>query len=195
MISIVNGHKPSLQVCEEWRKFYSNFFGLEVDFSQVMISPKPVFGEWMLIFIPKGLNLNLAFKVYSKLFNSTNCYNNLNEHITKNVRDTNCDYAVWVQDEVEPDREFLGKSAKQSDPDMKLGVTLLERIILGVRYLTETGNHLDIRGMTICSGSRDSEGFIPIIYWCKKGKVEERVEVSCILLNGVFCVSGIRAAQ
>jgi hypothetical protein len=59
-----------------------------------------------------------------------------------------------------PDIETLGKSAKEADPNMH-GITLRERIIMEIQYFKETENHLDIKNWTICSGSRDSDGFVP----------------------------------
>lgn len=61
---------------------------------------------------------------------------------------------------VEPDPATLGKSAREADPDMK-GITLRERMLLEIQYFKETRNHLDIKGWTICSGSRNSDGGVP----------------------------------
>ena len=64
------------------------------------------------------------------------------------------------QDSVEPDPETLGKSTKEADPEMK-GITLRERIIMELEYFERTGKHLDIKGITFCSGSRNSDGDVP----------------------------------
>jgi hypothetical protein len=149
------------EIREEWQKFYKTHFNWDVDFSQVLIPIKPVDGKWRLIFIPKGMTLNFAFKICEKLFSSWKYYDDLDKAISKNIRNTESHYAVWVRDEIEPDAEFLGKSTRETDPDMKVGVTLLERIIFEIKYFTETGKHLDIKGLTFCSGSRDSGGYVP----------------------------------
>lgn len=62
---------------------------------------------------------------------------------------------------VEPDPETLGKSVKEADPEMKLGCTLRERLLMEILYFKETDSHLDIKGWTICSGSRSSDGDVP----------------------------------
>lgn len=147
------------EIRDEWQKFYKIHFNWDVDFSQVIIPPKPS-GKWRLIFIPKGMNFNLAFSICEKLFKIWKYTENLNQSITKNIRNTDSHYVVWVRDEVEPDQEFLGKSTRQADPDMKIGITLLERIIFEIKYFTETGNHLDINGITFCSGSSNAIGDI-----------------------------------
>jgi hypothetical protein len=175
---------------EEWQKFYKNHFGWDVDFSQVIIPAIPTNGKWRLLFIPKGMTLNLAFKICEKLFTSWKYYDNLDKAISKNIRNTSSHYAVWVRDEVEPDIEFLGKSTHQADPDMKIGITLLERIIFEVKYFTETGNHLDVKGTTFCSGSRRSDGDVLDAGLSNVGKFK----VGYSLLGGSGSRCGIRSA-
>lgn len=150
---------------EEWQRIYKTHFNWDVDFSQVIIHTMPTNGKWRLLFIPKGMTLNLAFSICEKLFTTWKYADDLNKAISKNIRNTESHYAVWVRDEVEPDKEFLGKSTRQADLEMKIGITLLERIIFEIKYFTETGNHLDIKGATFCSGSRDSDGNVPGADW------------------------------
>jgi hypothetical protein len=154
---------------EEWKKFYKTHFNWDVDFSEVIIPPMPTVGKWRLLFIAKGMTLNLAFKVCEKLFPSWKYCNDLDKEISKNICDTSNHYAVWIRDEVEPDTEFLGKSTREVDSEMKIGITLLERIILEIKYFAETGNHLDIKSLTFCSGSRYSDGDVPGADWSSGG--------------------------
>lgn len=63
---------------------------------------------------------------------------------------------------VEPDPDTLGKSAKEADPQ-QTGITLRERLLMEIQYFKETGSHLDIKGWTICSGSRYSDGRVPSV--------------------------------
>jgi hypothetical protein len=149
------------EIREEWQKFYKAHFNWDVDFSQVLIPIKPTDGKWRLLFIAKGMTLNFAFKTCEKLFTSWKYHDDLDKAISKNIRNTDSHYAIWVHDEIEPDTEFLGKSTRQADPDMKIGITLLERIIFEIKYFTETGKHLDVKGLTFCSGSRGSDGNVP----------------------------------
>ncbi|MDD3663136.1 MAG: hypothetical protein PHT84_04695 [Candidatus Pacebacteria bacterium] len=150
-----------LSAREEWQNFYKEKFNWTVDFSTVIIPVMPTNGKWRLLFIPKGMTMNLAFKIGSGLFKSWEYTDDLDVVVTKNIRNTENHYAIWVRDEVEPDQEFLGKSTRQADPDMKIGITLLERIIFEIKYFTETGNHLDVKGLTFCSGSRHAYGLVP----------------------------------
>src|SRR3990167_5339132 len=65
---------------------------------------------------------------------------------------------------VAPDPEPLGQSTEEADPN-QTGITLRERLLMEILYFKETGNHLDIKGWTICSGSRGSDGGVPDVYW------------------------------
>lgn len=67
-------------------------------------------------------------------------------------------------DSIEPDKETLGKSVQEADPNQK-GITFRERIIMELEYFKKTGNHLDIKGATFCSGSRNADGYVPGCYW------------------------------
>jgi hypothetical protein len=160
------------EIREDWQKFYKTNFDWNVDFGQVLIPVRPAYGKWRLLFIPKGMTMNLAFKTCEKLFTSWKYYDDLDKKIIKNIRNTDSNYVVWVRDEVEPDSEFLGKSTRQADPEMLIGITLLERIIFEIKYFTETGKHLDIKGVTFCSGSRNSGGDIPRAYLNSDGRFE-----------------------
>ena len=178
------------EIREEWQKFYKAYFNWDVDFSQVIIPTMPTDGKWRLLFIPKGMNLNLAFKICEKLFKSWKAYNDLDKAVPKNIRNTENHYAVWVRDAVEPDKEFLGKSTLQADPDLKIGITFLERIIFEIKYFIETGNHLDIKGITFCSGSRSSGGGVPSAFLDYVGGFG----VFCGCLDYSDSVFGIRSA-
>lgn len=66
----------------------------------------------------------------------------------------------------EPDKETLGLSTRQAEKKgFKNGITIRERILLELSYFDQTGNHLDIKGLTFCSGSRDSGGGVPDAHW------------------------------
>lgn len=85
------------------------------------------------------------------------------------------------QDSVEPDKETLGKSTREVDPECKLVITLRERIIMELEYFERTGQHLDIKGVTFCSGSRNSDGNVPDAYLSRDG--EFRVNYSGLGLS------------
>ena len=46
-----------------------------------------------------------------------------------------------------------------------IGVTLLERLVFGVKLFVEKKQHLDIKGVTYCTGSRSIHGRVPFVYF------------------------------
>lgn len=91
---------------------------------------------------------------------------------------------------VEPDKETLGKSCREADPEMK-GITLRERLLMELQYFDETGEHLDVEGVTFCSGSRSSDGNVPSVYW---RPVNRWVKVIWCSLDGANPQDGLRSA-
>lgn len=89
---------------------------------------------------------------------------------------------------VEPDPDTLGKSAKEADPQ-QTGITLRERMLLEIQYFEDTGSHLDVKGWTICSGSRDSDGRVPFVYF---DPYTDEVEVSWYDVDDSGSTYGLR---
>jgi len=48
-------------------------------------------------------------------------------------------------------------------------MTVPERLLYEIKYYDETGEHLDVKNITLCSGSRDSAGSVPYVYWYSGG--------------------------
>ena len=182
------GITADARIVADWQKFYNEHFGLTVDFSNVGIPQRPR-GNWRLLFIAQGMTMNTAFDRCKKLFAAWQYTDDLDAKITQNVRTSKESYAVWVLDEVEPDKAYRGKSTRQADPDMKIGITLLERIILELKYFSETGNHLDIKGVTLCSGSRYSGGGVPSADWSG-----DKFWVRWCGLGDSYSTGGVRSA-
>ena len=65
----------------------------------------------------------------------------------------------------EADEELKNKSAEQLEKEGIKGITLRERLIMELEYYRETGNHLDIENVTLCSGSRYQDGYVPYVSW------------------------------
>jgi hypothetical protein len=148
-------------VRRKWETFYRSW-GQEPDFSKVVIPPVPKDGKWRLLIIAELMTAERAFTYYTTYIKKRHDYQDLNVRI-KHTRTAAKDYAVWVRDAVEPDQEHLGKKPFKVDPDAKIGITLIERILLEIDYFRETGKVLDERGLTFCSGSRKSSNKIPVM--------------------------------
>lgn len=152
-----------------WIEFYKKYFGIVVDLPGLrsLQIPAKVAGFDRLIIVVQGIGLNEVWKICVKRFK---CYkytdSDLESLVTENDRDpANGSYAVWVRDVVEADGDMKNLSAKDLAEKSIKGVTLLERLIHELKYFSETGKHLDIDNVTLCSGSRYSDGDVPDAGW------------------------------
>ncbi len=95
-----------------------------------------------------------------------NCLN-LSQLVTKNDRNPHpLIYAVWIRDGVEADKETQGLSANNLAKKKNVkGITLLERLLFELKYFSETKKSLDLESITLCSGSRCSDGSVPSVCW------------------------------
>jgi hypothetical protein len=150
----------------DWVKFYREMFGIELDVSTLRFTIKwSAFDR--LIVVAGGLSIQ---QVYDKCRGLFPCWKytdqSLDEIVTVNDRDPkNGTYAVWVRDRVEADEEHKNKSANDLAKAKIKGETLLERLLHELKYWKETGKHLDIQNVTLCSGSRNSLGDVPSVSW------------------------------
>lgn len=154
-----------------WQTIYKKYFDMDVSSSDVVIPQKLAEGKWRLLFIPKGLTMDVTYGVYGKVISShdsnwsmrkNDYFDSFDAKVTDNIRDSkNGSYAVWVRDEQESDLEYRGQSTKQADPNKTVGDTLLERMVHGIVHFIETKQHLDVVGFTLCSGSRAADGRVP----------------------------------
>ncbi len=140
----------------DWEAYYLKAFKWKVDLSQVFVPPKPEggWGDWRLIFVAKNLTCD---KVFAALPFPKWRYDEGKIDDLVNIRTPTEHYAVWVRGDVEPDADLIGKSTEKGDPDMKIGITLLERLLFEGKYFDETGKHLDLESVTLCSGSRSGK--------------------------------------
>jgi len=95
-------------------------------------------------------------------------------------------FPVWVYNESEVDKEFPPPEkftsrkfllVQEADEDLKnksandlkregiAGITLRERLLYELEYFKKTGQHLDIDNITLCAGSRGSDGGVPRVGW------------------------------
>ena len=176
---------------ERWRKFYQKHFSIETTFAHVTVPARPIEGSWSLIFIAQGLTLNQVYDTMSKAFKCWRYSDDLDASVVKNARNTQSAYAIWVRDGQEPDEKYLGKSANQADPNMAIGVTFLERMIMEIKCFDWTGKHLDIKGFTLCTGSHLYGGDVPRVRW-DSGDQEVRIRWSS--LDGFSSDYGLREA-
>lgn len=177
---------------ESWQKFYLKYFGLVVDFSQVKI-PTNLADFLRIIFIAEGLKLSDVLKAMTKAGIKWWTYSvndDLDKIITENVRNPTTAYAIRIRERVEADEELKDLSANQLKERGVNCMTLLERLVYGLKYFSEMGKHLDIVSWTLCVGSRDSDGYVPSVAFGPGG---DRISVYC--WRHVDSVGSLRSRQ
>jgi hypothetical protein len=148
----------------DWQKFYHDEFGIAMDAASIRV-PERRRGFDRIIVVAGGLTIQ---QVYDKCESLFPCWkytdSDLDTVVSRNDRDPkNGTYAVWLRDRVEADEELKNKSANNLKRKGIKGITLLERLLFGLKYFRETGKHLDIINWTLCAGSRHSDGDVPSV--------------------------------
>lgn len=152
-----------------WRETHKAL-RLEAEFSQVasgLVLPD----DKKLWYMPMGRSitsnkivagcrsgLGIKFSLYDE---------DLDSAVPKHDRDANRDgpYIIGFRRNVEADEEFANKSANMLAEVSHKGICLPERLLLGAGYYVATGQHLDTRTWTLCTGSRFVDGSVPYVYF------------------------------
>ena len=150
----------------EWQAFYQKHFNQEYDFSNIVIPEKPDKGRWRLLIIT-DITLETLYAKCKELFSSWRwTSDNLDKVVDWNERDAQKSaYAIWVRDEIEADEDLKNLSANNVKKKGITTETLAERLIHELKFHDETGKHLDIKNVTLCTGSRYSDGSVPDVRW------------------------------
>ncbi len=170
-IFIQSNSNEHFEVLSFWQNFYKEL-GLKLDLSNLVIPEKPSEGNWRLLVIA-----DLALEtLYAKCKGLFPCWlwtnDNLDKKVIYNERDAkNGSYAIWVKDEMEADEKYKNLSANQIKGMNIKTETLAERLIHELKHFKETGKHLDIKNITLCSGSRYSDGSVPFVDWSDDDKL------------------------
>jgi len=164
-LQLVIEHKNPFAVNPEslladWRVFYRDELGIEL--GEVVIPPhRDEFDR--LIVVARGLTIQ---KAYDKCAENFLCCKwpeeNLDAAVPTNDRlSADGSYAIWVRDRIEADEEHKNKLAETIWQEKMSGITLLERLLFELKYFRESGKHLDIKNITLCSASRFTDGRVP----------------------------------
>ena len=149
-----------------WVGFWAEH-GFTVNPAEIVVpTPPDGFGPARLVVIPKGLTIQNAWEIAKSLFPCYTYINgNLDEAIPISDRTADKTYAVLVRDRQEADDEFRNLSANQlKDQDHK-GITALETVVDEIGFYKRTRKHRDMKNITLCAGSRFSNGNVPGSYW------------------------------
>lgn len=135
------------------------------------------------------LKTSEIMELMKKKFNVWSYYNN--EQLDKDFPAPKEATERYFLDSVEPDSETLGLSTKEAEAKgFTNGITLRERMLLELEYFERTGNHLDIKGVTLCGGSRYSDGGVPRVDWYLD---DQEVSVSWYGVDYSFATGGLRS--
>lgn len=157
-----------------WQSVYKKLFCKTPELGGIRIPTRPQgFGPMRLIVVVQEIvewtdNRPLqgtmdALKAYFPCWQNVR---NLDVIVTQNDRDPrNGPYALWVRDVCEADEENAGKSANDLASQGHVGITLLERMLLEMDYWMENGENMDFTNRTLCGGSRNHNGGVPLVAW------------------------------
>jgi len=153
----------------EWQRFYAKVFGIQisqVDLSGIRIPIERQGFGWLVVML-QGMTARRLFDKCRERFGTWR-YNegeDLDKVVKSDRTAKDCPYAVWFRDRVEADEELKSKSADNLKQAGVQGITLEERLLLELFYYWKTGKHLDLKNVTLCSGSRHSDGCVPGVCW------------------------------
>jgi len=173
------------QVFEIWRPIFQELFSFAPDFSLIKI-PQAQGNLVLPVLMPQELTrrkLGFQERIFGackELFPSWKGVDSLDESVTHNDRTPkDGSYAVRVGNHFEAtdgDEALKGLSAQAIWQRHIATITLAERMMLELYKFRTVQKHLDKYNRTLCSGSRDSDGFVPFadwggggfdVYWCR----------------------------
>jgi hypothetical protein len=162
---------------KDWTRFYADVFGRKIDTTGLII-PNETTELNGLVIIPKDMSIQEAWNAYEKEGILTRYDNqgefgldNLDE-ITQghNDREPTESYALRIADAAESDKKpedsDNGHNVTTTEPRM----TLLERLLFGLKYYRNTGEHLDTETVTCCFGTTNLQGQRPVVAY-RNGRV------------------------
>jgi hypothetical protein len=156
---------PYKELLREWQKFYAKVFKIILDLSEIKIPAKPGEG-WRLLIIADGMTPECLYSKCWELFGVWRWTNdNLDKIVISNRTTKDGHYAIWVRDRQEADEEFKDLSANSLKNQNHESITLEERLIFELKFFKETGKRLDVLNVTLCAGSRYSDGRVPRVGW------------------------------
>ncbi|TAK95849.1 hypothetical protein EPO05_03055 [Patescibacteria group bacterium] len=149
-----------------WSKIYWELFKIPINESQIRIprrTPEQKEEFTFLIVVAESMTPQRVFEKCVELFSTTKWTEDSLNNITQSDRSaTSGSYAIWVSEKIETTDGGLD-GGRSSSEDKTHGITLEERMLLGIFYFANTGEYLDARSLTLCYGSRYSDGRIPMV--------------------------------
>ena len=158
----------------DWRSFYRRFFKIDLKLSELRI-PAHIEGFDRLIIIPTGISIDLVVRAHidrSIPFWKW-CAGNLESVMQESERGViKTSRVLWVRDGQEADEELKNLSAEMIAEQKIDTENLFERLVHGLKFYDETGEHLDVTNVTLCAGSRYAVGDVPRVHRGGDGEVD-----------------------
>jgi len=152
------------QVKREWSKIYRKYFNFKLDFSNIFIPAYYNPDEYFVVIVAKGVTMNQAVVAMRKNFKVSLYTEDLDASVIKNDRVADKDYCILFRKNIEADEDLKNLSANDMLERSHIKcITLLERLLLEIYYFNKTNKHLDVDNVTLCSGSRHSDGYVPSV--------------------------------
>jgi len=149
---------------EQWQALYQDAFGLQLDLDGLSAPPaKPGFER--LVVVAPGLTVGRAAAACQSAFNVVPYCDLAAEQFVHDRSPNGQPYAVRARPDEAADESLQMVSAQRLRQDNRACMTLLERLLLELKYHRETGDHLDTGNENLLAGSRDSFGGVPSVYW------------------------------
>lgn len=154
----------------DWQEFYLGEFGLEIDLSGLKIPEKREGFDPLIVVVP-GMTPQLLYEKFAKLFRCCKWIErNLDEIVQSERVAKDSAYAVWLRDK----EELKNLSASDLKEKGISAITLEERFLYELKFFGETGVNLDVQNVTLCAGSRYSDGGVPDVSWSCEGLSVDR---------------------
>lgn len=169
----------------KWQKFCLEVFGREIDATKLVVPSAR--GD---INFPLVVTEDLA-TIIAKCRERFRYWQWTDEDLSKLVKSDrtseNGAYVVLIRDVVEADEIHKRKSAKALGQAGIIGIALEERLTCELFYHWGTGGkHLDMKDVTICAGSRYTDGDVPSVHFgvdkvrvydCRTDRYDDRLRV------------------
>lgn len=163
LLAVLDGDSVIGKFAEGWEKHYLDEYGIHADFSGVYV-PIHRLGFDRLTFVLRGLTCNQVFAKCESMFPSWRWTADLDAAVKgRNNREPDRHYAIWTRGGQEPDDIKL--TANQTAAIGLSGTTLFEELLSEPKWFKETKEHRNIKNVTRCDGSRNSDGYVPGVDW------------------------------
>ncbi len=167
--SIISTRRDFSQIKSQWKRFYKEVFGIRADFSQLTVPEADSVYSLLVINYPKvtltdlhsgGKDPQLNWKYTDQKLDDVIDWQFGRDAIAQKQA-----YIVRVRANNEADEDMKNISAKKIDTKSINTITLKERLLLGRFLWWSEQVILDKKFVTLCSGSRFTDGHVPSVDW------------------------------